>query len=891
VLALTLVALPAFAQRQYGTVAGTVLDNGGQAIPGVAVTLSGPYMQGSRTAVTDTAGRYRLMPVPPGTEFTLKFELQGFNTLEQSGITVNVGRETTVNAEMTPSQFAETITVSADRIVVDTTKSTLDTTVEWGLLDQGTTSRHYNTIWYMTPGVPNVGQNNPSVHGAGGDDNAILIDGVDTTDPRTQTWGTQINWDTIQEAQVQTGAYLAEFGRAIGGVMNLVTKSGGNEFHFTGRAVKRDSSWNADPGTESETGRRKAGGARETELRPNFTLGGPILKDMLWFYVGYEKRNRERIYARYNSAADLASATLSEVTSSYKGREDSAKLTFQASPSHSFVVFYNEDPIDITNLRAISSLYYTPGAEQTQFQGGNNYSGQWYGVLSPSVFMEGKLQHHQQELNVQPQAGGFGETPYFVDRNTGLYTGAAYYDYASYRDRDGILLTSSYFLESGASSHQFKAGIEWLEMNPYAGRIYNPAGYYRSRGAAPNSRYLWYDQVQKVETKDTYYALFVQDQWRIGNLTLNLGVRAESITEKNNVGTSVLDFGLADQIAPRFGFAYDLNGNSLHGSLGRFYDLPTGYISAYMSDTPTHQQYWTWNGTCSASGNWWQTADTCWTMSYDVPTGLGGFEVDPNLDPIYVDELTIGYDQRLSDQFALGANFIWRQQKKSIEDVDPEYDGVSLWTNGPLHHVVVEDGRVFDTNAKWNEYQGIELSLKKRLGPDGFQFLASYAYAIKANGWPGAGGTTSTNTPYSQFGTYGDNPDNFDPRWYGRIQSKHWLKAFGSWTAPWKMTIGMSAYWNSGWLYTRQEPGDYNYLPLERAGSSKVGNLWEADLHIEQPFQLGPVMLTVYGDIENAFNNQFPTSRGANAATTSTYTLPNAWQSPRALVAGLKIEI
>jgi len=889
VLVVMLLALPLAAQQRYGSVTGVVLDDQQQPLPGVNVTLSGPYMQGTRVAVTDQAGRFRFVPVPPGSDYVLRFELSGFNTLEQSGIVVNVGKETEVQAQMALSQFAETITVSAERIVVDTTKSTMETAVEWKLLDAGTTTRHYNTIWYMIPGVPNAGQNNPSVHGAGGDDNAILIDGVDTTDPRTQTWGTQINWDTIQEAQVQTGGYQAEFGRAVGGIMNLITKSGGNEFHATFRAVMRDSSWNADPEIEPETGRRKAGGARETELRPNVTVGGPVFRDMLWFYVGYEQRDRDRIYSRYASYQDRLNGTLSEVTSNYKGHAASVKLTWQINPSHSLVGYWNEDPIDISNLRAINSQSYAPSAEQTQFQGGNNYSAQWYGVLSPAFFMEAKYQHHQQELNVKPQESGFGQVPFFADRNVGYYSGAAYYDYASFRDRDGLLLTGSYFMDSGSSSHQFKAGVEWLEMNPYAGRIYNPAGYYRSRGANPDSRYTWTNQVKKVKTSDTYWAIFLQDQWKIGKLTLNMGVRAESYSAKNNVGTEVVNFGFGDQIAPRLGFAYDLNGNSLHGSVSRFYDLPTGYISAYMSDTPTHQQYWTWNGTCSPSGNWWQTPDSCWTLRWDVPTAAGGFEVDPGLDPIYVDEVTFGYDHRLSDLFAAGINFVYRKQEKSIEDVDPEYDGVALWTNAPLSRVVLEDGTVVRTNYPWKEYQGVELVFKKRFGPDGFQFLGSYTYVIKAKGWQGTGGTTAS-TAYSQFGAYGDTPDDFNPLWYGDIQSPHWLKVYGSYVTPWKMIVGLGAYWNSGYLYTRYRPGDYGSVPLERQGSSEVGNLWEADLHLEQPFTLGPVSIALYADVENLFDNQLPTGRGGNSTTASTYNLPTSWQSSRAYVLGFKVE-
>jgi hypothetical protein len=894
-LLLALVALPAAAQQQYGTVAGTVVDGQQQALPGVTVTLAGPAMQGARTAVTDEAGRYRFVPVPAGEQYALKFELAGFNELDRGGVIVNVGRETKVNAEMALSSFAETITVTAEKLVVDTSKSTVDTTVEWGVMDNLSTSRHYNTIWYMTPGVPMAGntgqgQNNPSVHGAGGDDNAVLIDGVDTTDPRLGTWGTQINWDTIQEAQIQTAGYLAEFGRATGGVMNLVTKSGGNQFAFTLRGVMRDSEWGKDPGFDEERGIDKAGSVQETEFRPNFTLGGPILTDKLWFFVGYEQRDRDRTYAVYNTYEDLVAGTLTEVISSYTGHQASAKLTWQATPNHSVIAYYNEDPIDISNRRAITSQFYSPSTQVSQFQGGHNGSLQWYGALSPSFFIEAKYQQTRQQLSQAPQQGGFNEVPHFIDRNTGFRTGAAWTSYDSYGDRDGLLLTGSYFLDSDAGSHQIKGGIEYMKIFPEAGTFYNEAGYYRTRGTAPNSRYLYLDQDPMLGSTDKYYALFLQDQWRWGNLALNIGVRAEQFSGTANTGDEVIKFDLADQIAPRIGFAYDLNGNSIHGSVGRFYDLPNNYISRYMGESPGHQQYWLWNGSCAATGNWWETPDSCWTLQYDNPLFGGGYEVDPNIKPIYVDEFTIGYDQLLSDSLAIGATYVWREQKSTIEPVDPDYDGVYVWTNSPLPTVTVEDGRVFTTNSGFKKYQGIELSLKKRLGPKGIQFMASYTYNLKSEGWQGTGGTEAS-TSYSQWsGFYGADPDYMDPRWYGDIESPHNVKFFGSWTAPWRMIVGLTAYWNSGFLYTPQTPGDYNFLPLERQGSAEVGDNWETDIHLEQPVRIGPIDIALYLEALNVFNNQQPINRGNNDADPASYGLPTQWQTPTQYVVGFKLE-
>ncbi|MEW5877876.1 MAG: carboxypeptidase regulatory-like domain-containing protein [Acidobacteriota bacterium] len=878
-----LLAAPALAQQQYGSIAGTVVDNQQQPLPGVTVTLSGPAMQGTRVAVTDAQGRFRFVPVPPGKDYTLKFELSGFNTLEQTGIIVNLGKETPIVAEMSLSQFAEAITVTAEKIVVDTSKSTVDTTVDWTLVDTLATNRNFQTMMQMAPGVK--AGNNPYVHGNSNDSNSYLIDGVETTDPRTNTWGTAINWDTIQEAQIQTAAFAAEYGRATGGIVNLVTKSGGNNLSFTARWVQQDVDWSARGGIEKETGQKKPLTSSD-EKRPSFTLGGPFVKDMLWFYFAYEKRDNHRSFGRYATIQDAVSKTQTTGRTNYVGHYFSGKLTYQINPSHNLVGFYNEDPITLDPLRGgWTGPNYNKSAEQQQYQGGNNASLQWYGVLSPNVFAEAKYQYHRQELNVTPLYGGFGQTPYMYDLTAAYYYGAAYYDYRSKRDRDGLNLAVSYYLDTATGTHQFKAGAELLWLKPKVGRIYNPAGYYQTRnlGQTPYRRYLWFDQVRFNETKQDYQGIYVQDQWKVGKATFNIGVRAEATKLRQNTDDEVLKFDFSDMIAPRLGFAYDLNGDALRVSLGRFYTLASNYIADYFNVIPTHQQRWDWNGTCAVDGrNVWEYPDSCWRLRYDVPTAAGGTTIDPNLDPAYQDEFVAGYEKLINPQFAASVNYVYRKVKKTIDWYDPEDDGKGIITNVPK------------TGKNWSEYQAIEAALRKRFGPDGFQFIAAYTYVFDQKNWaanwwnalPGA-----FIGPYSELS-----------RWYGRAESKHEVKFNGSYTFPFKTIVGLSLFWQDGIYYTPTgtTPDGYSY-PLAERGSKKFGNLWEGDIHVEQPFSFKGVRFAAYVDLFNMFNNQFRTARYTRQCSVydpstgsctpdSAYFRPTAWQAPRRLQIGFKIE-
>lgn len=878
-----LLAAPLAAQQQYGSIAGTVVDNQQQPLPGVTITLSGPAMQGTRVAITDTQGRFRFVPVPPGKDYTLKFELAGFNTLEQTGIIVNLGKETTVSAEMALSQFAEAITVTAEKIVVDTSKSTVDTTVDWTLVDTLATNRNFQTMMQMAPGVK--AGNNPYVHGNSNDSNSYLIDGVETTDPRTNTWGTAINWDTIQEAQVQTAAFAAEYGRATGGIVNLVTKSGGNNFSFTARWIQQDADWSAQGGIEKETGQKKPFTASD-EKRPSLTLGGPFVKDALWFYLAYEERANHRNFGRYATIQDAANLNPTQGRTNYEGHYFSGKLTYQVNPSHNLVGFYNEDPITLDPLRG--GWYgpnYNSSAEQEQFQGGENASLQWYGVLNPNFFAEAKFQYHRQELNVTPLYGGFGQTPFMYDFTARYYYGGAYYDYRSKRDRDGLNLAGSYYLDTATGTHQFKVGAELLWLKPKVGRIYNPAGYYRTLGLGqtPYDRFLWLDQVRENETKQNYQGIYVQDQWKLGKATFNIGIRAEATKLEQNTGNEVLKFNFNDMLAPRLGFAYDLNGDALRLSLGRFYTLASNYIADYFNVIPTHQQRWRWNGTCTLDGrNVWEYPDTCWNLLYDVPTGAGGTTLDPNLDPAYQDEFVAGYEKLINPQFAASVNYVYRKVKKTIDWYDPEDDGEGIITNVPK------------TGKNWSEYQAIEAALRKRFGPDGFQFIAAYTYVFDQKNWA----TNWWNAlPGAFVGPYSELS-----RWYGRAEAKHEVKFNGSYTFPFKTIVGLSLFWSSGNVFTPYgtTPDGYSY-PLAKRGSATVGNNWEGDLHLEQPFTIKGLRLAAYVDLFNMFNNQQRTARSARKyslydpqtgqfTVDPTYRRPTAWQAPRRLQIGFKIE-
>lgn len=870
-----LLGLPVLGQTSTGTLSGNVVDTNGEALPGVTVSLSGANLLGTRTQTTDAEGSFRFVSLPPGS-YEVAYHLEGFSPVEEGEVTVRIATETQRRVTMSAG-VAETIVVTGERVVVDTTKSTVDTAVDWELIDTLATNRTFQSVMELAPGVQ-VNANNPQVHGAASTDNLYLVDGVDTTDPRTQTWGTAINFDTIQEVQVQTAGVAAEFGRVTGGVVNLVTKSGGNELHGIGRVVVNDVDWTADPkpGTAATTA--------SDEVRPSLSLGGPFVRDRFWFFGAYEGRDREQTFPR-ESGSDTG--VFNTDVSTYEGYYASAKLTLQANPNHSIIAYYNTDPIDISN--AWARYYLGPSvdsrSEAIQEQGGYTAALNWTGIFSPTTFAEIKGHSYNGEINVIPQ-GAVGPEPTFFDFSTGWWSGTTLEHYESERTRDGLNAALSQFLETGLGDHQLKFGVDYLQVENTVNDVYYPQGSFvlTSQGAYA-VRFDNYNRQGPLVTENPYLAVYAQDSWKMDRLTVNLGLRAEQITLENNVGEDVLKFDLQDQLAPRLGFAYDLNGNSVHGSASRFYDIVSDYVTAGLNENRERQRiliwlpYYGYGDYCTdqAEGPSGNLDSDCWFEVDDYGLFTSN-SIDRGIDPTYTDEITLGYDHRLTSDMSAGINFIWREQKDALEDFDDGTRG-DVTPDDNVNHYSNVDGA-------WKKYQALELVVRKRLADDRVQFITSYTYQIKNEGFSSG----------SQLSGFADTSLSVVNR-YGDLDTPHLFKLDGSYTLPWgnlptTTTLGLSGFYYSGPVFS-------SFRNIRRGSNTgaqfadpdlEVGSQYEIDLHLEQDVSfLDRFSFALYADALNVTNQQRPTLRQGNLASAA-FGRPRAWQTPRRYQFGAKFE-
>src|SRR5215475_9568750 len=235
VLSVCLLLLAPFVVAQTtGTIEGTVTDQSGGALPGVTVEITSPDRQGTRVATTGNDGRYRFVSVPPG-QYKVTANLSGMGT-SQKNATVTLDSTATVNMQMQVSA-KEAITVTGEAPLVDVTSTTTGSNYSAKVIDKLPVARNYASIALSQPGVQTDNGETQgralalSVYGSTSAENLFLIDGVNTTNVIKGLQGKNINGEFIQEVEVKTGGYQAEYGRNTGGVVNVITKSGGNEFH------------------------------------------------------------------------------------------------------------------------------------------------------------------------------------------------------------------------------------------------------------------------------------------------------------------------------------------------------------------------------------------------------------------------------------------------------------------------------------------------------------------------------------------------------------------------------------------------------------------------------------------------------------------------------------
>ncbi|MFO0577984.1 MAG: TonB-dependent receptor [Polyangia bacterium] len=441
---------PAAAQLQNGQIQGVVTsDADGKPLAGVTVVVSGPALQGEQVEVTGPDGRYIITQLPSGDDYVVRFYL-GEAIVERPGVRIGQNKTLTISLAMPLKKMVREVKVIKERAPnIDTATASAGLELNQDVL-RGTAvrGRTFESVITLAPGTidPPRGQGGdigPSISGSTGNENNFIIDGLNTSDPNTGVIGTELHQYFIKEANIITGGYQAEYGRATGGVVSIITKTGGNEFH--GSIFGSVQPYQASPSTVGRLGESLALRRRDESLvwDVGFDLGGYLVKDRVWFYVGFAPTTSvyksERVVrgllrdpmtgqpqplASYECPSYLASTvycrgpmSVALATQEIDGRgtryEETrrlyngiAKIQFNISPDHNFSIGYVASPKTFEGYNLLSPFNYgniTDSAYSQENQV-HDVTGRYVGKL-----FERKLQidvlygYHYQSQDTRPR--------------------------------------------------------------------------------------------------------------------------------------------------------------------------------------------------------------------------------------------------------------------------------------------------------------------------------------------------------------------------------------------------------------------------------------------------------------------------------------------------------
>lgn len=568
-----LTAGPALAQGvPTGTISGQVTSAVGP-LPGVTVIAASPNLQGVRTTVTSDNGDYIFALLPPG-EYTITFTLDGFQTIEQQ-IRLAAAQTMPVNATMAVAQLEEMVTVTAT-IEDFAQTSAVATSFRQDLLDRLPTTRTLNAAVLLAPGVQATGPaGNIAMSGATSFESLFMINGVVVNENiRGQAHSLFIE-DAIQETTIQTAGVSAEYGRFAGGVVNAITRSGGNAFSGSFRTSLTNDSWRATT---------PFGEPKDDTTIPTyaFTLGGPVLRDRIWFFSA--GRLEEQSVARQTQHT-LLPYTFVDDEQRWEG-----KLTGSVTPNHTFRGSYiygrrdqaNDAFGNIMDERSLNNRSLPNDLTSI------NYSG----ILTQHFFVEAQYSRKTFAFKGSgAQTTDLIEGTLLLDRQRGntRYWSPTFCAVCGdeQRDNENIMAKATYFLSTGNwGSHNLVFGYDTfndirLVNNHQSGsdyRILGTTSIIQGTSIFPvfnndGSTIIQYNPIfeRSRGTDFRTHSVFFNNNWRYNShLTFNLGVRYDRNDGKDSVGTSV---SRDSAWSPRLGVTYDPTGDgrwTVNGSFGRY---------------------------------------------------------------------------------------------------------------------------------------------------------------------------------------------------------------------------------------------------------------------------------------------------------------------------------
>jgi hypothetical protein len=739
---LLLIAGSLLGQGTTGNLAGTVTQDGNP-LPGVTVTATSPNLQGSRSAVTNEAGGYNIGALPPG-PYTVRFELAGLQTVtrqQQIGVAQNV----TVNADLKVSAVAEAITVTASAPAVAETKE-VQTNFDHETIDELPTPRTIVGITNLSPGVV-AGFNGPAISGGFSFDNLYTVNGaVIQENLRGQPHNLFIE-DSIQETTVQIAGISAEFGNFTGGVINAITKSGGNEFSGSLRDTLLNPSWSENsPQVWNNTGSQLLPVSENTDKLNQMyegTLGGRIIRDRLWFFAAGRKAEVEGDRA-FGASASPATYVLQEEEQRLEG-----KLTGSITSRHSLVASYLEAPIDRINECQVRGCWDETALDKSTGRESSFITGNYNGVITNNFLVEAR--YSMKEFTFigtggedRDRVGGTPialahagnrtiNEPHFCgictpeERDNDAWSGKLTY-YLGTRNLGTHNLTAGFdHWHETRLSNNFQSSSDYLFFTNTTAAAYAPTqagGVTRLSVRSGFSTMIHFPVLfQSLGSDLNTDALWFNDRWDVNNKwSINVGARYDKNDSTDSKGAVIAD---DSKISPRVGVSLDTFGNGrlrFNASYGHYVGRLAETIAGSSSAAGTPAQFnYIYNGPDIFNVTAEEALKQVWAW-FDSQGGLDAIapsfsnipgvatQIPFSLTSPNVEEMAFGVSTQLGGAF-LRADFVHRDWNDFYEAQRTLEIGRVALPNGS----VVDKQFNVNTDNLERQYDGISLQGAYRL--------------------------------------------------------------------------------------------------------------------------------------------------------------------------------
>jgi len=928
---------PVFAQRTTGAISGTVKDSSGAVLPGVTVEVSGPNIVGIQSATTNEHGFYRILNLPPG-EYQLTFQLQGFKSLTRRALRVGVGATIEEDTTLEVGALTEQVEVVGEASVVDTTSNEVGANYDREWVDNAPLRRFsFFDLVAAAPGSLQGGEDNAArtmVYGSSYDENAFQVDGVDITDNFFNEALATPNLDAIEEVEILSLGAPAEYGNLTGAVYNIVTRQGTNEFHgdvgfyfqTDGLTSANTKDFTNPDGSFLDT--CPDGVSRCPWTRDKFTdfsaqLGGPIVKDKLWFFASYGNQ-RDYFWDVGVDSSDPLTAIR------YRSDRYFFKLNWQLNANHKLVgTFHLDDNQDDFGLQLNSS----PSTAVTRF-GKTPTPGVGYtGVLSDRTVVEVRYSGFYgsvEELPTDP--GQPRDLTRFYDIDTGFISGGHYYWYELSPKRTTVTAKVSHLADEFLnSSHDFRFGVQYSSAKAGGLVGYNDLIYTYSQ-TYPDYGYGIAYEPFSYSGDTRAVGVFLDDTVRVSDrLSLNLGLRydynkafsAESDQldeDGNSTGVTFpqTDYFSWNTLSPRVGFNWKLTPDGrtvLKGHYGRYHRaVATGEYANKIGPSIT----------------------PIFVGPYDIATGEFGeltlsrsnenLGVDPNYESPYTDQFIASLERELVQGLGAQLNYVYKRGRKFAgwRDITGEYllvpyvDENDYPLDNPTGRTIELFQLVSDPEERQfritnppdfnSDIHAVSLALFKRMS-DNWQLTASGTW-MRAKGslQEGQGGAGEAGTGVGiiqrgglQFRQFGQDPNNY-VNVYGRLKSDvEWqfkVQAIYQFPAGFLLSANFSHRSGAHIVRRTRALGDITLVPENRpillqprGENGRLPDVTILDMRLQKDFSVGEkVHLAVFVDALNLLNDSTHQGVVTSLVESSSYLYPLQPLTPRRFMLGGKLK-